>query len=171
MKCCSIPWYLDPGQLPFLRSLSVTPNDLGLDLAAMSPILPQLTSLATRDWRPDTADECAPLSTSLTLISLDLDAFANLHPATRAIIRDRIEVLCIEMNVIFGRNERINAGDIISGSRVMKKVVLNGLKSHRCHKLLFDQFMEDLLPVCRKAKVELWKEHFEVGNGKVDLDP
>jgi hypothetical protein len=57
---------------------------------------------------------------------------------------------------------------IVSGSRVMTKVIVDGSKSFK-YGITVDYTMNILVPVCKKAKVELWKENFEVGNGKVDL--
>jgi hypothetical protein len=58
---------------------------------------------------------------------------------------------------------------VISGSRVLKKVIVDGSNlSH--YRGLLDRLMRILVPVCDKAKVELWKEKFKVGNGKVDLN-
>jgi hypothetical protein len=51
----------------------------------------------------------------------------------------------------------------------MKKVILDGSMSSPDGRSV-DELMSILVPVCDKAKVELWKEKFKVGNGKVDLD-
>lgn len=91
-----------------------------------------------------------------------------MHRNTQAIIRDRIEVLRVVIGLSFSSTERTNASAIISGSRVMKKVILDGSKSD-LKKAVLGHTIKTLLPVCREAKVELWKENFEVGNGKVDF--
>jgi hypothetical protein len=52
----------------------------------------------------------------------------------------------------------------------MKKVILDGTKSPP-HWGPVDQLMTILTKTCDKAKVELWQENFQAGNGKVDLDP
>jgi hypothetical protein len=57
---------------------------------------------------------------------------------------------------------------IVSGSRVIKKVIVDGSKSSD-HRESVNDTMNTLVPVCKKAEVELWKENFEDGNGKVDL--
>ncbi len=51
----------------------------------------------------------------------------------------------------------------------MKKVIVDGSKSSDYGESVSDT-MKILVPMCKKAKVELWKEKFEVGNGKVDLN-
>jgi hypothetical protein len=51
----------------------------------------------------------------------------------------------------------------------MKKVIVDGSESSR-HRATVDATMNVVIPVCKQAKVELWKENFQVGNGKVDLD-
>jgi hypothetical protein len=58
---------------------------------------------------------------------------------------------------------------VISGSRALKKVIVDGSKSSDYGESV-NHTMNILVPVCKKAKVELWKENFKVGNGKVDLD-
>jgi hypothetical protein len=58
---------------------------------------------------------------------------------------------------------------IISGSRAMKKVILDGTKS-RPHGKTLGTLTSILVPVCEKAKVELWKENCHGENGEVDLD-
>jgi hypothetical protein len=50
----------------------------------------------------------------------------------------------------------------------MKKVILDGLKSRPNGRTL-GTLTRILIPVCKKAKVELWKENCHGENGKVDL--
>jgi hypothetical protein len=51
----------------------------------------------------------------------------------------------------------------------MTKVIVDGSKSSNYRESVNDT-MNILVPMCKKAKVELWKEKFNVGNGKVDWD-
>jgi hypothetical protein len=108
-------------------------------------------------------------STSLKLLALSSYAIGNFNRDTQAIIRDRIEVFRIVIDSISSNNDQTALSAIIGGSRVMKKVILDGSKLNHDWGLL-DKLMRILVPVCDKAKVELWKEKFKVGNGKVDLN-
>jgi hypothetical protein len=116
----------------------------------------------------DTVAQCVTLSTSLKLLSLSIYVIGDLNSDTQAIIRDRIE----ELRIVIGYNPRSvphTLSAIITGSRVMKKVIVDGSKSSGYGESVSDT-MKILVPICKKAKVELWKEKFKVGNGKVDLN-
>jgi hypothetical protein len=71
-------------------------------------------------------------------------------------------------------NQRIAAAAIIGNSRVMRKVILDGtiLDGQDCDRDQkdLDGLVKYIVPACKKANVELWKENFEAGNGKVNLD-
>jgi hypothetical protein len=138
-------------------------------LTTISPVLSQLTSLILLNKDPDTISQCVTLSTSLKILSLRLHAIGNLNSDTQAIIRDRIEELRIVIDYNPGSDQHIALSAIISGSRVMKKVTVDGSKSSDYGDSV-SHTMNILVPVCKKAEVQLWKENFEVGNGKVDLD-
>jgi hypothetical protein len=132
------------------------------------PLLPQLTSLIV-DSPTASIQQCVKLSTSLKLLSLSLCAIRNLNSDTQAIIRDSIE----RLRILIGYNPRSDPhtalSAIITGSRVMKKVIVDGSKPSNYGESVNDT-MGILVPMCKKAKVELWKEKFKVGNGKVDLN-
>jgi hypothetical protein len=51
----------------------------------------------------------------------------------------------------------------------MKKVIVDGSDASSYWSTVY-KTMNILVPVCKKAEVDLWKENFEAGNGKVDLD-
>jgi hypothetical protein len=54
----------------------------------------------------------------------------------------------------------------------MKKVILDGSNVNVADqaKPQLLETLEAIKAVCKKKEIELWKENFEVGNGKVDLE-
>jgi hypothetical protein len=118
---------------------------------------------------PISIAQCVTLSTSLEILSLALYAIRNLNSDTQVIIRDRIEELRILIRGASSRDPHTALSAIITSSRVMKKVILDGYKLSS-YGVTVNHKMNILVPVCKKAKVALWKENFKVGNGKVDLD-
>jgi hypothetical protein len=158
---------LNPASLSFVRSLTVS---LSYDIyPKISALLPQLTSLIITNKLPPSIAQCVTLSTSLKILSLALHAIACLNSDTQAIIRDRIEILRIVILGTSSANPHTALSAIVSGSRVIKKVIVDGSHSSR-HGATVDTAMNIVIPMCKKAKVELLRENFEVGNGKVDLD-
>jgi hypothetical protein len=163
---CELHSQLDPVYLPFVRAVTVFLH-WGVPLAKISPLLPHLNSLTILHRDSLQLAQCVALSTSLKLLSLSIDAIVHLNSDTQAIIGDRIEVLRVVIDVPPVSAQKLSG--IISGSRVMKKVILDGSKSSRDWATV-DTWKRTLVPVCKKAKVELWNEDFEADNGKVDLD-
>jgi hypothetical protein len=170
-KCTlqSSQWSLYPPRLSFVRSLTVSLN-YHVDATKISRLLPQLTSLTILNRDPDIA-RCVTLSTSLKLLSLPLHVIAYLDLDTRRIIRDRIEVLRIVIDGTPSSDPSTALSAIVSGtsSRVLNKVIVDGSKSSDYGHSV-SHTINKLVPLCKKAKVELWKENCKVGNGKVDLD-
>jgi hypothetical protein len=158
---------LDPASLPFVRSLAVRLNH-DASLTSISPILPQLTSLIIFNMNPNSIAQCVTLSTSLKILSLSLPTIGKLDLDSRAKIQAKIEGLCIRFENPPGSDQQTAVCAIISGSRAMKKVILDGSKS-RPHGKTLCTLTNILVPVCKKAKVELWKENCHGENGKVDL--
>jgi hypothetical protein len=144
-------------------------DDYSLPFTRISPLLPQLNSLTISNGAPDAIAQCVTLSTSLKLLSLPLHAIAFLNSDTQAIIRETMEVLRIVIHDVLGIDEQTALSAIIRGSRIMKKVILDGSK-FLPHSGPVDTLTRILVPVCEKAEVELWRGKFKVGNGKVDLD-
>jgi hypothetical protein len=61
---------------------------------------------------------------------------------------------------------------ILDASKAMKKVILAGVSLDPTD-LSLPRFLETLQVVkaaCKRKEIELWKESFEVDNGKVDLE-
>jgi hypothetical protein len=136
----------------------------------MTPLLPQLISLTLSHGDPATIAQCVSLSTSLKILSLRLHAIGDFNSDTQAIIRERIEIFRIVINGISSNNDQTILSAVIGGSQVMKKVILDGSKSRPDGRSM-DRLMKILITTCDTAKVELWQENFQTGNGKVDLDP
>ena len=164
---CYLVSPLDPAFLPFVRSLAVCLTR-GASLARISPLLPQLTSLTILSVHPDPIARCVTLSTSLKILSLSLHTIGKLDLDSRAKIQADIEGLCIRFENMPGSDQQTAVCAIISGSRAMRKVILDGTKS-RPHGKTLGTLTSILVPVCKKAKVELWKENSHGENGKVDL--
>jgi hypothetical protein len=164
---CSLESPLDPAFLPFVRSLAVS-LDYHVPFTTISPLLPQLTSLTLSNGNPASIAQCVSLSTSVKMLSLSLPTIGKLDLDSRAKIQANIEGLCIRFENMPGSDQQTAVCSIISGSRVMKKVILDGLKSRPNGRTL-GTLTSILVPVCKKAKVELWKENCYGGNGKVDL--
>jgi hypothetical protein len=164
----TIPSPLDPFSLPLARSLH-------LALQTCQPIrllLPQLTSLqvvvasSAADLRT-LIQQSTPI-TSLSLYELDM---VGLDDASKTVIKERIVEFRSQVSK-YGASSDSALTTIIDGSKVMKKVILDGI--HLSVEYQVEAKLLGTLKVvkeaCKKKKVELWKENFEVGNGKVDLE-
>jgi hypothetical protein len=159
---------LDPSSLPLLRSLTLCYQTC----QPVQLLLPQLASLHIRAVNDGT--DLASLiqaSTSITSLSIYEGDNVRLDDASKTVIKERIVEFRSQVSK-YGASSESALTMIIDGSKVMKKVILNGI-----HLRLADQvgprFLETLKVVkaaCKKKNIELWKENFEVGNGKVDLE-
>jgi hypothetical protein len=158
---------LDPSSLPLVRSLDLSHQ-------ACRPIqllLPQLDLLHVRSV-PHIADTNTLIqgSTSITSLALNETLTTGLDDGSKTVIKERIvELRLIVLAYGFGYSTLVS---MIDGSKAIKKVILDGI-----YLGLVDQsnpkILETLKVVkdaCKKKKVELWKESFDVGNGKVDLE-
>jgi Fe-S cluster assembly ATPase SufC len=95
----------------------------------------------------------------------------HLDDASKTVVKQRI----VEFRLLLMGYD--HSGDstlttLIAGSKVMKKLILDGVDLR-----VEDQSRYQVLgPIkivkeaCKKKEIELWKENFEVGNGKVDLE-
>ena len=109
-------------------------------------------------------------STSVASLSMHGTDIVGLVDASKTVIKERI----VEFRIVvscYDNDSDSTSSAIIDGSKVMKKVMLDG------HRLDLEdvgpRFLETLKivkGVCKKKEIELWKESFEVGNGKVDLE-
>jgi hypothetical protein len=165
---CGLQSPLDPACLPFVRSLTASIG-IGIPFTAISPLLPRLTSLSLSGSTRRAAEQALLLSTSLKLLSLPLDTIVHLGLDTQAIIQERIEVLRIFIDNNSLTREQIVASAIIGGSRVMKKVIVDGSKSS-IFGAAVGYTMTPLARLCKKANIEFSKENCKSGNSKVDSD-
>jgi hypothetical protein len=73
----------------------------------------------------------------------------------------------------FGVSDNGTLATIIAGSRVMKKVILDASPLMMVEGQMGPKILETSKVVgtaCKQKGIELWKENFEIGNGKVDLE-
>jgi hypothetical protein len=163
-----IPSPIDPSSLPLVRSLRL----LRQTCQAIQLLLPQLDVLHI-GYMGQFSD-MNPLiqgSTSITSVALHEMLMSGLNDASKTILKERIVVFRLLPSICGAAGGSILAS-MIDGSKVMKKVILDGV----CQSVA-DQGRPKLLETlkivkeaCKKKEIELWKENFDVGNGKVDLE-
>jgi hypothetical protein len=162
-----IPSPIDPSSLPPLRSLH-------LEHQTCQPIRLLLSQLASLQVAFGSVAELGILiqqSTSITSLSIREGAIVELDDASKTVIKEKIVEFRSQVSK-YGASSDSALTTIIDGSKVMKKVILDGI-----HLSVADQvkpkFLATLKVVkeaCKKKKIESWKENFDVGNGKVDLE-
>jgi hypothetical protein len=162
-----IPSPIDPSSLPLVRSLHL----FGHTDQPIRLLLPQLDSLRV-GYMQQIADTNLLIqgSTSITSLALVETLMSGLDDASKTVIKERI----VEFRLIVSMYDECGEStlaSIIAGSKVMKKVILDGV-----YQSVADQGRPKLLETlnivkeaCKKKEIELWKENFYVGNGKVDL--
>jgi hypothetical protein len=110
-------------------------------------------------------------STSITSLSLNELSIVELDDATKTVIKERIIEFSIQVS-IYSESSNSTLATIVTGSNVMKKVILDALPLS-VQDQVKPRYLETLKVVkaaCKKKKIELWKENFDTGNGKVDLE-
>jgi hypothetical protein len=110
-------------------------------------------------------------STSITSLALREIEIAQLDDESRAIIEEKILEFRVTAWPYGGSGDSILAA-ILDASKAMKKVILDGVSLGSADQLK-PRFLETLnfaMAACKRNEIELWKENFEVGNGKVDLE-
>jgi hypothetical protein len=156
---------IDPSSLPLVRSLRL--HYAGYQ--PIQPLLPQLVSLHIgMDLNSADVGILIQASTSITSLSLEETDHLELDDASKTVIREKIVELGWQF---YDTSIDSTLATIIDGSKVMKKVMLDG--HHLDLEDVGPRFLETLKIVkeaCKKKEIELWKESFEVGNGKVDLE-
>jgi hypothetical protein len=169
MKGCYLPNPLDPSSFPFLRHLFY---DCASDdsLRSVLPLLPQIQCLRIGEScsLPQTHG-LVSASISLTTISISDFRFEQLIDESQNIIKERLEVVVVKSGRY--RVDFSKLAEYITGSTVLKKVILDGLMSTfpiaRANRMAE---LKKLIEACEEqGTVELWKENFTV-NGKVDLN-
>jgi hypothetical protein len=167
---------LDPNFLHALRSV----RSLHLHISSEAwvppylPLLPQITSL-TIPYQLSPQDMITRLaaSTALTSLSLTLTnvALLFLDDEILLMIKQRIRIL----EVSHSHREDVGGEElieIIEGSEVMKKLVLDGLcvTASVVANRRVTQLVRELKPACNEKGIELWRINFRRNNGKVNLD-
>jgi hypothetical protein len=110
-------------------------------------------------------------STSITSLSLNETRIVSLDDASKTLIKERIVDFRLLAST-YSETGGSTLASIINGSTAMKKVTLDGRQMDLAHQGL-PEFLSTLKVVkeaCKKKNIELWKESFDVGNGKVDLE-
>ncbi len=164
----AIPRPLDPSSLPLVRSLHLTYQTC----QPLRLLLPQLASLHVVG-AGSMADLSIPIqqSTSITSLSIRYGHIGELDDASKTAIKEKI----VELRLwVAGLTNISDSGlaTTIAGSKAMRKVILDAFYLSLAAQV-GPRFLETLKVVkaaCKKKNIELWKETFEVGNGKVDLE-
>jgi hypothetical protein len=120
---------------------------------------------------PTDIDDLIQESTSITSLSIYEDDILGVNEASRTAIKEQISEFRLQVIEYDSRSDSALA-TIIAGSKVMKKVILDGLDLDVADQVK-RQGLETLKIVkeaCKKKNVELWMEKFHGGNGKVDLE-
>jgi hypothetical protein len=162
-----IPSPIDPSSLPLLRSLH-------LEHQTCQPIrllLPQLASLQVVSGSVADLGILIQQSTSITSLSIREGHMVHLDDSSKTVIKQRI----VEFRLLvmeYGNESDSTLTTIIAGSKVMKKLILDGVnlrgEDQAKHQVL--ESIKIVKEACKKKKIELWKENFKVGNGKVNLE-
>jgi hypothetical protein len=161
---------IDSRSLPLVRSLHLC----GQAGQPIRLLLPQLASLQVIYEISVVADLGILIqqSTSITSLSIREAPIVELDDASKTIIKERIVDFRLLASA-YGETGGSTLTTIISGSKAMKKVILDGFYlsvSEQVRPKLLGT-LEVVKEACKKKQIELWKENFEVGNGKVDLGP
>jgi hypothetical protein len=165
----NIPSPLNPSSLPLLRSLHLNRQrfqDIRL-------LLPQLASLRV-GYVNSIADINLPIqaSTSITSLALFDSLMSGLNDASKTVIKERTVDFRFSASM-YGETGGSTLVSIINGSKVMKKAILDGFKLSGTADQFNPKILETLKVVkaaCKEKGVEFWKENFDGGNGKVDLE-
>ena len=133
-------------------------------------LLPQLASLQVATVSAADLGILIQQSTSITSLSILQGLIALLDDASKTVIQERI----VDFRLFASVNSETGGStlaSLINGSKVMKKVIWDGF-----YLSVADQVEPKLLETlklvkeaCKKKQIEVWKENFHVGNGKVDL--
>ena len=167
LRGVTVPSPLDPSSLPLVRSLYLAHQTC----QPLRLLQPQLATLQVLSGSVGDLGISIQQSTSITSLSISEGHIVELDDASTTVIKERI----VEFRLIFLSDDE--PGDstlttIIAASKVMKKVILDGINLG-VEDQVGPKFLETLKVVkeaCKKQKIELWKENFDVGNGKVDLE-
>jgi hypothetical protein len=159
---------LDPSSLPLLRCLQLHAQLYH----TIRLLLLQLSSLRVEYMGPQ-ADFNLSIqeSTSITSLSLNETRIVDLDDASKTLIKENI----VEFRLLvigYDHSGDSTLTTIITRSKAMKKVILDGvnLDVENQAKPRILSTLEVVKDACKTKGIELWKESFDVGNGKVDLE-
>jgi hypothetical protein len=160
----------DPSSIPLVRSLHLS-NQAERTGLLQAYFQNQITAIYLHNLSIPYIMVLLRNSSSLTFLSLDHDAIHELDAAGLSIIKDRILTLriCIPLDCSLFKKKRLL--NVISGSRVLKEVILFGKRRNTEHAtgLRLLSFVRSLKAACLKKDIELSKENFTSDNGKVEL--
>jgi hypothetical protein len=162
-----IPSPIDPSSLPLVRSLHLNRQTY----QPLPLLLPQLALLQVAFASVADLGILIPQSTSITSLSISDGHIVELDDASKTVIKERIVDFRL-LATVYGETGGSTLASMIDGSKAMKKVILDGslLSVERQVQPKFLGTLKVVKEACKKKKIELWRENFEVGNGKVDLE-
>lgn len=109
----------------------------------------------------------------LTLLTLlELSHEDNLHfmsAKDRAAIGERVRYLRIEPYVDYDQDHDFLM-EIIDNSQVLERLTLDGTQFYEIHEAEDEDMMRLTKAACSIRGVDLWRENFPYGNGRVDLN-
>jgi hypothetical protein len=163
-----IPSPIDPASLPLLRSLHLNVHEY----QTIRHLVLNIASLRVGYFSPIAdINLLIQASTSITSLSIREAQIVDLNDASKTVIQEQIVEFGLQV-LAYGHGSDSTLTTIIPGSKAMKKVILDGINLG-VEDQVGPKFLETLKVVkeaCKKKKIELWKENFDVGNGKVDLE-
>jgi hypothetical protein len=118
------------------------------------------------------ADLSIPIqqSTSITSLSIRDGHIGELDDASKTAIKEKIVDLRLWVAGLTNISDS-GLATTIAGSKAMKKVILSGHLHVEGHvELNLLETLRVMKAACKNKGIELWKENFEIGNGKVDLE-
>jgi hypothetical protein len=167
LRGVTVPSPLDPSSLPLVRSLYLAHQTC----QPLRLLQPQLATLQVLSGSVGDLGISIQQSTSITSLSISEGHIVELDDASKTVIKEQIVEFCSQVST-YGVSSGSALTTIINGSKVMKKVILDGFDLSVLDQVQ-PRFLATLKVVkeaCKKNNVELWMENFEDGNGKVDLE-
>jgi hypothetical protein len=164
----NVPSFLDTSPLPLVRSLHL----YNQTCQPVQLLLPNMASLHVRYMSMIAdIDDLIQQSTCITSLSIYKNDIARVNEASRTAIKEQISEFRLQVMGYDGSGDS-TLTSILAGSKAMKKVILDGfyLSVSDQGRPEFLEFLKVVKEACKKKKIELWRENFDVGNGKVDLE-
>jgi hypothetical protein len=161
-----IPYSFDPAAFVNVRTLRFSDPSSSFD-----PLLPQITSIhLNRHVETPYLDALLKSATSLSQLSIhDID-IPRLYAKSLSVIKDWVETLRVTIGFGITPLSYDDLIDLVGSCIMLKKLIIEGSRlsivEETCPKMT--EVMTSLKKVCKKKKIELWKEEFSV-NGRVEL--